>query len=138
MRGAERTLVCAGNSPRVQHVRAGPGVFLSTACFPSHISGTEGRSYYTAESCLHSAAASMVRLNRPAHSLDGPAPKAALWFMGQFSPDSSHINPGFDGKLKTVWIFLLLFLKKKKIHSYPKVWKDSVSSSICRQQSGAV
>lgn len=43
----------------------------------------------------------MVRLNRPAYSLGGPGPKAGLWFMGQFSLDSSDIISGFDGILKT-------------------------------------
>lgn len=103
---AERGRLCAGNSPRAQHVRAGPGVFLSAACFLSHISGTEGQSYYTTESCLHSTAASMVRLNRPAYSLDGPAPKAGLCFMGQFVLDSSDLISGFDGKLKFGIFFL--------------------------------
>lgn len=58
----------------------------------------------------------MVRLNRPAHSLDRPAPKAGLWFMGQFSLDSSDIIPGFDGKLKTQFGSFL-----KKIYSYPSL-----------------
>lgn len=110
--------------------------FLSTACFLSHISGMEGQSYYTTEGCLHSAAASMVRLNRPAYSLDGPAPKAGLWFMGQFSLDSSDIISGFDGKLKTqfgFFFFCNIFLSKGKAQD----WKNSVSSSTCQQQSGA-
>lgn len=106
--------------------------FLSTACFLSHISGMEGQSYYTTESCPDGAAASMVRLNRPAYSLDGPAPKAGLWFMGQFSLDSSDIISGFDGKLKTQFgfFFFNIFLSKGKTGRI-------VCSSICQQQSGA-
>lgn len=103
--------------------------FLSTACFLSHISGMEGQSYYTTESCLHSAAASMVRLNRPAYSLDGPAPKAGLWFMGQFGLDSSDIISGFDEILKTHSLdFFVVFY----IPIYPKSpdWKNSVYSCV--------
>lgn len=47
----------------------------------------------------------MVRLNGPAYSLEGPVAKAGLWFMGQFSLDSSDIISGFDGKLKTPFGF---------------------------------
>ena len=36
------------------------------------------------ESCLHGAAASMVRLNGPGYSLDRPVTKPGVWFMGQF------------------------------------------------------
>lgn len=36
------------------------------------------------ESCLHSTAASMVRLHGPGYSLDRPVTKAGIWFMGQF------------------------------------------------------
>lgn len=107
--------------------------FLSAACFLSHISGMEGRSYYTTESRLDSAAASMVRLNRPAYSLAGPVAKAGLRFMGQFSLDSSDIISGFDGKSKTLFGFFFA------IYFYPKLaLETSVCSCMCQQQSGAV
>lgn len=58
--------------------------FSETAWFLSHISRMERQSYYTMESCLHSTAASMVRLNGPGYSLDRPVTKPGMWFMGQF------------------------------------------------------
>lgn len=104
-----------GEFPSCSTCACGSGGFLSTACFLSHISGMEGQSYYTTESCLHSAAASMVRLNRPAYSLDGAAPKAGLCFMGQFVLHSSDVISGFDGILKFGFFFGLFCF-----NSYPK------------------
>lgn len=58
--------------------------FSATAWFLSHISRMERQSYYTMESCLHGAAASMVRLHGRGYSLDWPVTKPGMWFMGQF------------------------------------------------------
>lgn len=110
-----REAACVRGIPLVFNMCVRVRGFLSTACFLSHISGMEGQSYYTTESCLHSAAASTVRLNRPAYSLDGPAPKAGLWFMGQFGLDSSDIISGFDEILKT----------------QSPDWKNSEYSCVC-------
>lgn len=64
----------------------------------------------------------MVRLNRPAYSLDGPGPKAGLWFMGQFSLDSSDIISGIDGNFKnTQFGFFPPFLSKGKSPEWKKI-----------------
>lgn len=76
----------------------------------------------------------MVRLNRPAYSLDGPGPKAGLWFMGQFSLDSSDIISGFDGILKkhSLGFFFSTILIRRQIS---RVEEYRIALNIFKKQS---
>lgn len=67
---AERGRLCAGNSPRVQHVRAGPGVFVDGLLSFTHQwdGGTE---------LLHHG-----ELSSQSSCLNGQAQRASLFIRG--------------------------------------------------------
>lgn len=104
-----------GNSPRVRHVRVGPGVFVDGLLSFTHQwdGGTELLDHgglSSQRSCLHGQAQQASLFIRR------PGSKAGLWFMGQFSLDSSDIISAFDGILKTqfgIFFFLTILIQRQ-------------------------